>query len=50
MENRITHYNGSAPINDENNSNSVEMASDLLEITDEMRKNISGNPYVLLKK
>ena len=49
MENKAFHYDGSVQINDndENNTNSVSIANEPFEITDEIRKSISGNPFVI---
>ena len=47
MENLSFHYDGSVQINDENNTNSAAAANEPFEITDEIRKSISGNPFVI---
>lgn len=47
MENKPIHYDGSVQVNDENNTNSDAITNETLEITDEMRKNIGGNPFVI---
>ncbi|MCL6572022.1 MAG: hypothetical protein K6T88_10125 [Bacillus sp. (in: Bacteria)] len=44
MENKAIHYDGSVQMNDENNTNSV---NEPFEITEEMRKNIYGNPFII---
>lgn len=43
MENKPVHYDGSAH-NDEQLKNEA-YSNETFELTDEMRKNISGNPY-----
>ncbi|GAA0328572.1 hypothetical protein GCM10008967_18820 [Bacillus carboniphilus] len=43
MENKPVHYDGSAH-NDELLKNE-DNSNETFELTDEMRKNISGNPY-----
>ena len=47
MENTPIHYDGRVQINDENNTNSAAITNEPFEMTDEIRKNISGNPYVI---
>ena len=47
MENKAIHYDGSVQINDENNTNLVTNTNEPFEITDEIRKNISGNPFLI---
>jgi hypothetical protein len=47
MENKAIHYDGSVQNNDENNTNSGAFANEPFEITDEIRKNISGNPFII---
>ncbi|HEY4550139.1 MAG TPA: hypothetical protein VIG98_07690 [Bacillus sp. (in: firmicutes)] len=47
MENKAIHYDGSVQMNDENNTNSAAFTNEPLEITDEIRKNIGGNPFVI---
>ena len=47
MENQAIHYDGSVQISDENNMNSVATANESFEMTEEVRKNIGGNPFVL---
>lgn len=44
LENKPFHYDGSAQING-NSEN--EFNFEAFEITDEIRKNISGNPYFM---
>jgi len=43
LENKPIHFDGSF-VNDENNKDLV--VADSFEISDEARKNISGNPYI----
>lgn len=47
MENKSIHYDGSVQMNDESNADSVAIVNETFEMTDEMRKNISGNPFVI---
>lgn len=47
MENKSIHYDGSVQMNDEGHTNSVEIANETFEMTDEIRKNISGNPFAI---
>ena len=47
MENKAIHYDGSVQINDESNTNSAAITNEPFEITDEIRRNISGNPFVI---
>ncbi|CAH2715160.1 MULTISPECIES: hypothetical protein [Neobacillus] len=47
MENKTIHYDGSVQMNDENTNNSVVSTNEPFEISDEIRKNISGNPFVI---
>jgi hypothetical protein len=44
MENKPPHYDGS--IQNNNDFKSEANNSEVFELTDEMRKNISGNPYM----
>lgn len=44
MENKPLHYDGS--IQNINDFNSEANNSEVFELTDEMRKNIGGNPYI----
>lgn len=44
MENKPLHYDGS--IQDINDFKSEVNNSEVFELTDEIRKNISGNPYI----
>jgi hypothetical protein len=43
MEEKLTHYNGSFPINVGSNDESI--SNEPFVLTDEMRSSISGNPY-----
>jgi len=43
MENKPFHYDGS--VQAEAGQGEYQAAEETFEITDEMRKNISGNPY-----
>ena len=47
MENKPIHYDGSVQISDENNTHSDAITNEQFEITDEIRKNIGGNPFVM---
>ena len=47
MENKAIHYDGSVQVNDENNMNSAAITNEPFEMTDEIRKNIGGNPFVI---
>ncbi|MCQ6275457.1 hypothetical protein JMM81_10860 [Bacillus sp. V3B] len=47
MEDKAIHYDGSVQMNDQNKTNSVATAHEPFEMTDEIRKNISGNPFVI---
>jgi len=47
MENKAIHYDGSVQMNDESNTNSAAFTNEPLEITDEIRKSIGGNPFVI---
>jgi hypothetical protein len=44
VESKAIHYDGSVQMNDKNNTNSVD---EPFEITEEMRKNSSGNPFII---
>lgn len=45
MENKPNHYDGSLPVNSATNENSAQ--NDSFTVTDEMRANISGNPFFI---
>lgn len=47
MENKAIHYDGSVQVNDENNANNAVITNKSFEMTDEIRKNIGGNPFVI---
>ena len=47
MDNKPIHYDGSVQITNENNTNIDAFTNEPLEITDEIRKNIGGNPFVM---
>ncbi|WP_243296507.1 hypothetical protein [Bacillus litorisediminis] len=44
MENKPLHYDGSIQSNHQ--LENEESSNEAFEITEEMRKNISGNPYI----
>ena len=45
MEEKIFHYDGS--VQHENVANSDGLLNEAFQITDEIRKTISGNPYMI---
>ncbi len=45
MEEKLFHYDGS--VHNENIANSDGLVNETFQITDEMRKTISGNPYMI---
>lgn len=45
MENKPLHYDGSVPNSD--NIKNEETNNENFKLTDEMRKSISGNPYII---
>jgi hypothetical protein len=47
MENKPIHYDGSIQTNGDNSTNSVTAANEPFEMTEEIRKNIGGNPFVI---
>lgn len=46
MDNKTIYYDGSLEMFNENNTNSVEFSTEPIVVTDEARKNISGNPFL----
>jgi len=47
MENKTIYFDGSVEMVNENNMNSVEFSNEPIVVTDEARKNIGGNPFLV---
>ncbi|WP_187143738.1 hypothetical protein [Bacillus tuaregi] len=46
MENKTMYYDGSVEMVNEPSTKSVEYSNEPVEVTDEARKNMGGNPFL----
>ncbi|WP_394231938.1 hypothetical protein [Niallia oryzisoli] len=47
MENQTFYYDGSVEMVNGTNTNSVEFSNEPIVVTDEARKNMGGNPFLV---